>query len=550
MKRGTLVDARFGNKYFPAKVEKTWRGGAKKGYVQVGWVEEESFSDVLLKHIKLRNPPAHISGRKRKGSGADVKPEFAAADSKRPRSAQAKPEHIVVTMNDGATCALRKEMVVAFLNIAAHNAARCQRRFNAARDYGILDAEDAQRKCYFWRELDRHSMFYLRAYFNLVNGLRSQESSAAARTPLLPCTASLGELSDEEAEALVLAVIAFRFTNNMLGWVRYDQLRGAETQSVSEWKDTLRRSRVAEKKAEKEPKQDSQEPTAASTLAIMRARRTSSLLASDKFDAPRAQALTATRILDYRNYVEARRDTELSKFFKVFTGQHQAGHTVDLDNMLQHLSTPSMLKELTGDLRRAETGGEVMTRLMRFNGVGNFFAYQIYLDLSAAPISLWRGGENEAAHVAQRFTFGRFGSGSLTGAHCMRYATAPTRGKQLAQAEAMEIAGALVKLGQQSFVNGKLQCWFEENCTEAWQSFQDSIEGVAPGAELGWDMQSVENLLCGVRETAKGGVEMMRKAVDSVQGQTSLVKGARSWKPNPVTDAEWRETYGGSRVRT
>ena len=543
MKPGTLVDARFGNKYFPATVEKTWRGGAKKGYVQVGWVEEESFSDVLVKHIKLRNPPAHISGRKRKGSGADVKPELAAAHSKRPRSAQVKPEHIVVTMNDGATsCALlRREMVIAFLDIAAHNAARCQRRFNAARDYGILDAEDARRKCYFWRELDRHSMFYLRAYYNLVNGLRSQESSAAARTPLLPCTASLGELSDEEAEALVLAVIAFRFTNNMLGWVRYDQLRGTETQSVSEWKETLRTSRVAEKKAKKEPKQ---EPTAASTLAIMRARRTS-LLASDNtrratFDAPRAQALTATRILDYRNYVEARQDAELSKFFKVFTGQHQAGHTVDLDNMLQHLSTPSMLKKLTGDLRRAETGSEVMTRLMKFTGVGNFFAYQIYLDLSAAPISLWRGGENEDAHVAQRFTFARFGSGSLTGARCMRYATRGT----LAQAEAMEIAGALVKLGQQSVVNGKLQCWFENNCTEAWQSFQDSIEGVAPGAELGWDMQCVENLLCGVRTIAKGGVEMMRKAVDSVQGQTS------SWKPNPVTDAEWRETYGGSRVRT
>ena len=106
----------------------------------------------------------------------------------------------------------------------------------------------------------------------------------------------------------------------------------------------------------------------------------------------------------------------------------------------------------------------------------------------------------------------------------------------------MEIAGALVKLGQQSVVDGKLQCWFEENCSEAWQSFQDSIEGVAPGAELGWDMQSVENLLCGVRKTAPYGVEMMRTAVDTVQGN--------KWKPNPVTDAEWRETYGGSRVRT
>jgi hypothetical protein len=55
-------------------------------------------------------------------------------------------------------------------------------------------------------------------------------------------------------------------------------------------------------------------------------------------------------------------------------------------------------------------------------------------------------------------------------------------------------------------------------------------------------MQSVENLLCGVRKTAPHGVEMMRTAVDTVQGN--------KWKPNPVTDAEWRETYGGSRVRT
>ena len=295
----------------------------KTGYVQVSWVEEEgSFSDVLLKDIKLRAPVAHVSGRKRKGSGADVKPELAAADSKRPR-AQVKPELIAVAMPGGATCALRKDMVTAFVEIAARNATRCQRRFNAARDYGKLDAEDARRKCYFWRELDRHSMFYLRAYFNLVNGLRSQESSAAARTPLLRCTASLGKLSDEEAEALVLAVIAFRYTNNMLGWVRYDQLRGTETQSVSEWKETLRTSLTAEKKAKME-----QKPAAASTLAIMRAQRTSLLDSDDKHradvDAPPAQALTATQILDYGNYVKARAtDKELSKVFKVFTGQHQ-----------------------------------------------------------------------------------------------------------------------------------------------------------------------------------------------------------------------------------
>ena len=73
----------------------------------------------------------------------------------------------------------------------------------------------------------------------------------------------------------------------------------------------------------------------------------------------------------------------------------------------------------------------------------------------------------------------------------------------------------------------------------------ESLEGLCPlpegvashlpgGAAVGWDMQAVENVLCGIH-----GKKTPAAIVASAANE------GKPWAPNPCTDCEYDDLYGG-----
>ena len=61
-------------------------------------------------------------------------------------------------------------------------------------------------------------------------------------------------------------------------------------------------------------------------------------------------------------------------------------------------------------------------------------------------------------------------------------------------------------------------------------------DGVRPhfasGAAVGWDLQAIENVFCGICHK-----KTPQQIIDDARGSTS-------WVPNPCTEMEYRELYG------
>lgn len=102
---------------------------------------------------------------------------------------------------------MHDEFMRAVVEAALAQAECCADRF--------VHGEDVSgRKCHFFRELDRHTMYYVRARRTLLRRMRGGLETAAPDH-------DLGSLTQAEAEAVVMSTVIFRLFNRMDAFVRW-----------------------------------------------------------------------------------------------------------------------------------------------------------------------------------------------------------------------------------------------------------------------------------------------------------------------------------------
>ena len=117
----------------------------------------------------------------------------------------------VVNLGGGDKVELQKDWVDNFLEASCWQAQLCRGRFLEER--GDLDGT----KCHFFRELDRHTMYYVRARRKLLAEMRGMAELHAGH--------DFGVLSDEEAQAVVLSTVLFRLYNRLGTFVRWELMK-------------------------------------------------------------------------------------------------------------------------------------------------------------------------------------------------------------------------------------------------------------------------------------------------------------------------------------
>ena len=215
---------------------------------------------------------------------------------------------------------------------------------------------------------------------------------------------------------------------------------------------------------------------------------------------------------------------------KCFTGEHQVQGKDRTRHAVETLVAGNGLPLLVGRLRSATSAAEACS-LFRLPHVGPFLQYQFYLDLIEPHHSIFRGCAAAEAMVERgRMEHAQFGSGSLGGASLVACGKKGALGG--GQEGARRVARALVALGgNTAYGHGS-----------RWAS---AIDGLCPlpgiaahhaaGGALAWDMQAVENKLCGIHNA---------KAAEDVVAKAKRIKtGEKAWRPNPCTALEYDELY-------
>ena len=140
---------------------------------------------------------------------------------------------------DGEMIVMRKDFVDAVLYVSHVRAKRVHQRFVE----GCAPDELRDRKTYFFRETDRHSMYYVRARTAMLWSMRhGAKGSHNADTP----AADLGRLTQAEAEAVVFSTACFRLYNRLGTFTRWNLLRAhvegdPDTAEVACWEAALKR---------------------------------------------------------------------------------------------------------------------------------------------------------------------------------------------------------------------------------------------------------------------------------------------------------------------
>lgn len=373
------------------------------------------------------------------------------------------------------------------------------------------------RKCGFFRELDRHTMYYVRARRALLRRMRGLGSD-------LPADHDLGRLSQKEAEAVVMASVIFRLYNRMDAFVRWHVMgkyvKDPRTASVAAWRAALGKL------------------DASDVAEIKRAERT---LADDVTPAAAiAAAVAPDQVLGFLNFVDACFGAKGSspgdaKMIKLFTGQHQVQGRERTREAVEAVFKD--LGALTRDLRAASGAQEACTRLGQYPCFGPFVQYQVYLDLIEPRHSIFRGWPNEEAIERDRLEFAQFGPGSRGGAQLI---STGKRGDGYSQAKSLRVAYAFCSFA--AHICGEMEVKAPANAelTERWRKATAELfplpAGLAGGAGTRrmWDMQSVENQLCGIHN---------KKTPDAIVASAQGIKP--NWTPNPCTTLEYKELYGG-----
>jgi len=376
-------------------------------------------------------------------------------------------------------------------------------------------------------------MYYCRARVNMLWAHRNRVN--------WPMTADLGKLSDAEAQAVVLSTFLFRMYNRMGTFVRFGLLRfhvnNPDKAGVGAWEAALARLTEAEldeiHRADRILTDRVVKAGGRGEKPQMKEIEPGAVLACEG-------AVRPHQVKGFLNYVDAL----MRKGIKAFTGEHQVQGQKATRAVIEQLMTTgekgsTELAKLTNDLRSLMPTKEasVMQRAcarLKYDSVGPFLQYQILLDLIEPRHSIFRGCANEDAIKAGRFTYAQFGPGSLGGAGLVKCGDRKTfeSGGAKGQAGALTIARALVEYGN----NGALG-----------SEWKEAIGGLCPlpkgqtghfpdGSGLGWDMQAVENVLCGIHN---------KKTPQQIIH--SAMKQGKPWTPNPCTSMEYDELYCGAK---
>jgi hypothetical protein len=296
--------------------------------------------------------------------------------------------------------------------------------------------------------------------------------------------------------------MCFRLFNRMDTFVRWALLvphvKSPQTASAPAWREALGKLSDADKEE------------------ILRAERT--LAEGVSAGAALPAAVTLSMLPGFLNYA----DGMMSERIKVFTGQHivqGARRTREALETLLH--EPNALTALTTALRYGEGGAREACALLKRVSVGPFLQYQIYLDLIEPRHSIFRGVAKAATVEAERKTFAQFGPGSLSGAkHFCGSA------RELSQEQARVVAAQIVEQGATLLAP-------TTQLGRRWSAALDGLMRAHAGCTApGWDMQSVENFLCGAHRAK------------TPRGVLAKLEKRKPWEPNPCTTMEWEELYG------
>lgn len=409
----------------------------------------------------------------------------------------------------------QRDFYAAVVEASIVQAETCNQRFVQGPQLDV-----SGRKSHFFRELDRHTMYYVRARRAMLARMRGMPSGT------LRPGYDLGELSQAEAQAVVMATVIFRLFNRMDTFVRFHvmsrHVKDPRTATLAAWKAALGKLTVTD------------------VAEIKRAER--KLVPSVAPGAAIAVAVAPEYVHGFLNFIDAVFDAKGvapgdAKTIKVFTGQHQVQGRVNSRRGVEQVLAD--LDQLTADLRKASGAKACCERLKGYRCFGPFVQYQVYLDLIEPHHSIFRGQPNEARIEADRFEYAQFGPGSRGGA--MLVSTG--KRKDCSQKEALEVAKSLLGFasaccGPKGEVGGG-SSWHErwQRATASLCPLPDGVRGHLGGCGVGWDLQSIENKLCGIHNT---------KTPEAILAKAGALKECdhpKYWVPNPCTQLEYEELY-------
>ena len=305
---------------------------------------------------------------------------------------------LTVALDDGDEVQLNAAWTSAFLQAGLVQADRCRQRFVERCKPAAL----AGLKSYFFRETDRHSIFYVRARREMLWRMRGKSG-----TP--PVAHDFGTLSDEEAQAVVCSAFTFRLVNRLASFVRfavlsrrvdkeretdkrawqqaYDELERATDAVAVRERDAIRRSW---KKARSLPDgvPAAAVPVTDAVVTPARLRAFFAFMAAmmdEEWLTARRRALKPAKPFE--------RPAATVDHLKVFTGEHITQGLRKTECVLRTLlhGLPALTRALRG-----ASSMDACCKLIGREHVRHFFQYQILLDLIEPRHSIFRGQPNEA----------------------------------------------------------------------------------------------------------------------------------------------------------
>ena len=438
---------------------------------------------------------------------------------KRPAPTSART--ITVDVN-GDKVELHTAFTHAVLKISAIRAQRVRQKFfGSPKELKAIIGYNS----HFFRETDRHSMYYVRARQKMIREMRGKPASD---------TSDLGPLSNAEAKAVVFTTYLFRLYNRLGTFVLWSLLRKyvttPDTAKPAKWAAALA-SLTKEDLDEYHCAQREFSPTRVTLpgfpgLAV----------------APRAvlaAAVKPSQGVGFLNCVHALKDNG----YTVFTGQHQVQSRDNTRSVVETLLRGSYLAELTETLRTIRPTDkklcmEQCCKALKITHVGEFLQYQIIQDLVEPRNSIFRGQPNEEDIRRERFEYAQFGPGSLGGAGLVAAGNKKIFSGAKGQAGARRIARALVVYGNK---HGLGEEWNE--ATRSLCPLPAKVKShFEDGAAVGWDMQAVENVLCGIH--GKATPEAIVASAMKLKDKNKQGKPITPWQPNPCCALEYAELYG------
>ena len=424
---------------------------------------------------------------------------------------------------DGDKVELHAAFADAVLKISAVRAQRVQQKF-----LGTPTERQAihGRNSHFFRETDRHSMYYVRARQKMIREMRGKDSD------------DLGPLSNAEAQAVVFTTYLFRLYNRLGTFVLWSLLRKyvttPDTAKPAKWAAALA-SLTKEDLDEYHCAQREFSPTRVTLpgfpgLAV----------------APRAVVAAAVKPsqgVGFLNCVHALKDNG----YTVFTGQHQVQSRDNTRSVVETLLRGSYLAELTATLRTIRPTDkklcmEQCCKALKITHVGEFLQYQIIQDLVEPRNSIFRGQPNEEDIRRERFEYAQFGPGSLGGAGLVAAGNKKIFSGAKGQAGARRIARALVVYGNKYGLGEEWNEATRSLCPLPAEAKAKAVSHFGDGAAVGWDMQAVENVLCGIHD-CKSPEAVVASAM-KLKDKNKQGKPITPWQPNPCCALEYAELYG------